>query len=92
MPTASVEAKHFNGLGAHLGNMWTYVNTGLVGSGAPQVYNHGGGRRPLMIIVQVDDESNSTAIIGVSDNKNLTVTVTNSYTYSILAFFGPGAS
>ena len=91
--SASVPAVHFNGMGGTLGKMWTFVSTGRVGTGALETIDHGGGRRPLLVMVVLDDTigASNQYTIGVATNASILVTVTTSDTYSILAWFGPGA-
>ncbi len=90
MPTASVAAAHFNGQGSHLGNMWTFVSVGRVGTGALETIAHNQNRKPLFVIVQADDEENADVLIGACTKDAILVTVANTYTYGILAFFSPG--
>ncbi len=90
---ASVPTVHFNGLGGTLANQWTFVSTGRTGTGSLETINHGGGRRPLLVMVILDDTIGAANqyTIGVATNTSILVTVTNNATYSIVAYFGPGA-
>lgn len=90
MPTASVAAKHFNGLGGTLGNQWTFVSTALVGTNSPVLYPHGQNRVPLVVIVSADDTANAAILQGVHTKDSISVQAATGYTFSIIAYFGPG--
>lgn len=56
------------------------------GTGSSQNVAHDLGAIPDMVIVQVDDESTATAILGTHTATNIVLTVTNAKTFKILAW------
>lgn len=74
------------GQGIKLSNVWCFAANAQTGSGAQQTLKHGLGRTPDLVVVQPSDPSTATVTEIAWDATNITLTVTNAKTYSVLAF------
>lgn len=75
-----------SGQGIKLSNMFAFAANAQTGSGSQQTIPHGLGRTPDIVIVQPSDPSTATVTEIAWDSTNITLTVTNAKTYSVLAF------